>query len=111
MRLYCPALRCKPHAECIGQVQRLALDQPPAGSPACLPACLLQRLFSGVGCEELAGEGPHGDRLLSEPAGGIGLQACTLVVTDACMGGSLEAPAVFEAGPPWWRQEVLGGDA
>ena len=74
-----------------------------------LPACL-QRLFSGDGCEELVVEGPGDDRLLSEPAGGIGLQACRLLVTDACMGGSLGEPAVFEAGAPWWRLEVLGGE-
>ena len=66
--------------------------------PLCIP--LLQRLFEGDSCEELW---PEGGRLLEEPSGGIGLQACRLEVAAAFMGGSPEAPAVFEAGTPWWR--------
>ncbi|PRW60645.1 RNA pseudouridine synthase chloroplastic [Chlorella sorokiniana] len=61
---------------------------------------LRQRLFEGDTCEELW---PEGGRLLEEPTDGIGLQACRLEVTAAFMGGSPEAPAVFEAGTPWWR--------
>ena len=73
-----------------------------------MPACCSQRLFDGgEGCEGLDAKGPDGKRFLEEPTGGVGLQACRLVVSDPCMGGSEEAPAVFEAGPPWWRQEVV----
>lgn len=68
--------------------------------PTCPITTLLQRLFEGDSCEELW---PEGGRLLEEPTGGIGLQACRLEVAAAFMGGSPEAPAVFEAGTPWWR--------
>ncbi|KAL4447686.1 hypothetical protein ABPG75_004905 [Micractinium tetrahymenae] len=69
---------------------------------------LRQRLYAGD-VEGLADEGQHTStnncgRLLAEPAGGIGLQACRLECTDPCLGGSPERPAVFEAGVPWWRQ-------
>lgn len=64
------------------------------------PPSALQRLFAGDPCEDLRG---GRERLLEEPAGGIGLQACRLLVADACMGGSDDAPAAFEAPPPWWR--------
>lgn len=42
-----------------------------------------------------------GERLLREPEGGIGLQACRLEVDSDLLTSA--APAAFEAGPPWWR--------
>eukprot|EP00887_Chlorella_sp_A99_P003076 scaffold9.g3076.t1 len=42
-----------------------------------------------------------GERVLREPTGGIGLQACRLEVDSELLTGA--RPAVFEAGPPWWR--------
>ncbi|KAL4856876.1 RNA pseudouridine synthase 6 [Chlorella vulgaris] len=62
---------------------------------------LRQRLFAGDPCDDLR-QG-SADRLLREPQGGVGLQACRLEVADACMGGSRDAPALFDAGTPWWR--------
>jgi len=44
----------------------------------------------------------QGRRLLEEPLGGIGLQACRLEVGAGGVFG--EGPACFEAGTPWWRQ-------
>ena len=69
----------------------------------------MQRLLEGEGFEELAAGASVGGvagaagRMLNEPEAGIGLQACRLLVADACMGGSEAQPAVFEAGTPWWR--------
>ena len=66
-------------------------------------------MLGGEGFEELAAGASAGraagveGRLLNEPEAGIGLQACRLMVADACMGGSEAQPAVFEAGTPWWR--------
>lgn len=64
----------------------------------------VQRLFAGHPCHDLQ---QSSGRLLGEPEGGIGLQACKLLVADACMGGSAAQPAVFEAGAPWWRDRPL----
>lgn len=68
-----------------------------------MPDCL-QRLFAGDPCADLR-QG-SADRLLREPQGGVGLQACRLEVADACMGGSRDVPALFDAGTPWWRAQV-----
>ncbi|KAL4428657.1 hypothetical protein ABPG77_009763 [Micractinium sp. CCAP 211/92] len=77
--------------------------------PHCpLPAAHPQGLYAGTlkGLAEGALQASENScgRLLAEPAGGIGLQACRLESTDPCLGGSPERPVVFEAGTPWWRQ-------
>lgn len=74
--------------------------KPNARPTVCTLPSPLQRLFHGDPCDDLRA---GGQRLLEEPTGAIGLQACRLEVTAAFMGGSPEAPAVFEAGTPWWR--------
>lgn len=80
-----------PHAPCIPPA-----PHPPAPGPA------LQRLHSSDPTLKPVDE--RGVRLLSEPVGGIGLQACRLVVArGACMGREDGGTAEFEAGPPWWR--------
>jgi hypothetical protein len=61
-----------------------------------------QRLQEGDSTLELVD--PAGRRLLEEPAGAIGLQACRLQVAAPGVFG--EGPAVFEAGAPWWRAEA-----
>lgn len=74
-----------------------------------MPAANLQLLYDGdldgLGGKEREASVNSCGRLLAEPAGGIGLQACRLESTAACLGGSRERPAVFEAAAPWWRQD------
>lgn len=69
----------------------------------------LQRLYAGD--PTLAVLDAQGRRLLSEPAGGIGLQACRLVVEpgEALGGQEGGGPVEFEAGAPWWRRAEGGG--
>ncbi len=45
----------------------------------------------------------EGRRLLAEPDGGIGLQACRLEVADGSLFGQAEGQmTTFQAGDPWW---------
>ncbi|GAB4822393.1 hypothetical protein N2152v2_009439 [Parachlorella kessleri] len=65
-------------------------------------AQLRQRLYDNDPALEVVDA--QGRRLLNEPVGAIGLQACRLVVGDgACMGLEAGVAAEFEAGAPWWR--------
>lgn len=69
---------------------------------ACSVRSALQRLYSKDPTLQPVDE--SGQRLLSEPAGGIGLQACRLAVWGGgCMGGEDGESIEFEAGVPWWR--------